>query len=106
MEDVIIDGRQVKKGQEVLTFLGAANHDPDQYADPDELNIQRERIKPLSFGGGIHTCIGAQLSRIEAAVALKSLFEQLPNLQFANLETPEWKPTITLRGLTHLPATW
>ena len=106
MEDVIIDGRNIEKGQEVLTFLGAGNRDPHHYVNPDELDIERERIKPVSFGGGIHTCIGAQLSRIEATIAFKSLFEQLPRLQLTELEQPQWKPTITLRGLSQLPATW
>ncbi|MFT7687644.1 MAG: cytochrome P450 [Candidatus Azotimanducaceae bacterium] len=106
MEDVDIDGHHVKAGQEVMTFLGAGNHDPEQFENPDKLDITREKIKPLSFGGGIHTCIGAQLSRIEATVALNSLLAQLPNLVLNAMDHPQWKPTITLRGLTTLPATW
>ena len=90
----------------VLTILGAANRDPDVFERPDELDISREKVKPLSFGGGIHLCLGAQLARIEADEALKVLFERLPNLELDDPQHPEWKNTITLRGVTKLPATW
>ena len=63
-------------------------------------------MKPLSFGGGIHLCLGAQLARIEADEALKVLLERLPNLSLDDPEKPEWKNTITLRGVTALPAHW
>ncbi|MFT7131233.1 MAG: cytochrome P450 [Gammaproteobacteria bacterium] len=106
LQDTTIDGGEIKKGQEVLTFLGAANRDPEHYIDPDELDVGRERIKPVSFGGGIHTCIGAQLSRIEATIAFNSIFEQLPQLKLTEIDRPQWKPTITLRGLSQLPASW
>jgi len=86
--------------------LGAANHDPEMYEDPDSLNIRREKIRPLSFGGGIHTCLGAQLARIEASVALTTLLKRLPGFKLDDIETPEWKETITLRGLKQLRASW
>ncbi|MFT7382637.1 MAG: cytochrome P450 [Urechidicola sp.] len=106
LEDVEFEGRLIKQGEEVMTLLGAANHDPEQYANPDKLDVERDKVKPVSFGGGIHTCIGAQLARIEAAVAFERLFARLPELQLTQLDNPDWKATITLRGLTQLPATW
>jgi cytochrome P450 len=106
LEDVEFEGRLIKQGEEVMTLLGAANHDPEQYTDPDNLNVEREKVKPVSFGGGIHTCIGAQLARIEAAVAFERLFARLPDLKLTQLDSPDWKATITLRGLTQLPASW
>jgi cytochrome P450 len=54
----------------VIAMLGGANRDPAAFADPERLDITRERIKPLSFGGGIHLCLGAQLAGIEAREAL------------------------------------
>lgn len=106
LEDADIHGRKISKGEEILTLLGAANHDPEMYEEPDNLDIRREKIKPLSFGGGIHTCLGAQLARIEASVALTTLFERLPNFNLDDIENPVWKETITLRGLKQLPASW
>jgi hypothetical protein len=106
LEDVEFEGRLIKQGDEVMTLLGAANHDPEQYTHPDKLDVERDRVKSVSFGGGIHTCIGAQLARIEAAVAFERLFARLPNLQLTQLDNPDWKATITLRGLKQLPARW
>lgn len=105
LEDAEIAGIALPKGRSVIALLGAANRDPEAFERPDELDIGRQGIKPLSFGGGIHHCLGAQLARVEAAEALTALFERLPNLEI-DVAEPEWKPTITLRGVTRLPARW
>jgi cytochrome P450 len=106
LEDADLGGRPLPEGRMVLALLGAANRDPEVFEDPDRLDVRRRNVKPLSFGGGIHHCLGAQLARIEAAEALGALFERLPGLELTGFERPEWKPTITLRGVTRLPATW
>lgn len=106
LEDFEIAGVALPKGRRVITLLGAANRDPDAYEDPDRLDITRQRNKPLSFGGGIHLCLGAQLARIETAETLKVLFERLPHLTLDNPEKPDWRATVTLRGVTTLPAHW
>jgi cytochrome P450 len=106
LEDTEVCGIKVPRGHSVMAILAAANRDPDVFDKPDELDISREKVKPLSFGGGIHLCLGAQLARIEADEALKVLFERLPNLELDEPERPEWKNTITLRGVTRLPAHW
>jgi cytochrome P450 len=106
LEDTEVCGIKVARGRSVITILGAANRDPDIFERPDELDITREKVKPLSFGGGIHLCLGAQLARIEADEALRVLFERLPGLTLENPEHPDWKNTITLRGVTALPARW
>jgi cytochrome P450 len=91
----------------VLCLLGSANRDPAVYPDrPDCLDIARPNVRPLSFGGGIHFCLGAQLARIEAEVAIATLLRRLPDLKLDNAETPEWRPTFVLRGLKVLPASW
>ena len=106
MEDAEIAGVALPRGRAVLALLAAANRDPDACDRPDELDITRERIKPVSFGGGIHLCLGAQLARIEAHEALNVLLERLPNLELQDVAAPDWKQTITLRGVRTLPATW
>ncbi|MEQ8486485.1 MAG: cytochrome P450 [Pseudomonadales bacterium] len=106
LEDVEIAGVAVPKGRSVIALLGAANRDPAEFDDPDRLVVRRPGVKPMSFGGGIHFCLGAQLARLEAAEALTALFERLPDLELTEIERPDWKPTITLRGVTQLPATW
>ncbi len=106
LTDADIAGVQLPAGRSVIALLGAANRDPAAFDRPDELDITRERIKPLSFGGGIHLCLGAQLARLEAAEALAALFERLPDLELTELQSPNWKPTITLRGVSELPASW
>ena len=90
----------------MLCLLGAANRDPAVYPDPDRLDITRPNIRPLSFGGGIHFCLGAQLARIEAEIAIATLLRRLPNLSLDDADHPEWRPTFVLRGLNRLSARW
>jgi cytochrome P450 len=106
LEDVEVGGTPVAKGESVLCLLGAANRDPAVYPDPDRLDITRANIRPLSFGGGIHFCLGAQLARIEGEVAISTLLRRFPKLKLDDPETPDWRPTFVLRGLNRLPASW
>ena len=107
LEDVEVGGKLVAKGESVLCLLGSANRDPAVYPDrPEQLDITRQNVKPLSFGGGIHYCLGAQLARIEAEIAISTLMHRLPDLKIDNVENPKWRPTFVLRGLQELPASW
>jgi cytochrome P450 len=108
LEDIDdLGGKRIPKGETVLCLLGSANRDPAVYPDrPDRLDITRPNVKPLSFGGGIHFCLGAQLARIEAEIAISSLLRRLPDLRLDDAENPEWRPTFVLRGLKRLPASW
>ena len=101
-----IGGISLGKGQSVICLLGSANRDPAVYSDPDRLHITRCDVRPLSFGGGIHYCVGAQLARIEAEIAIATLLRRLPNLQLDDVEHPDWRQTFVLRGLNKLPASW
>jgi cytochrome P450 len=99
--------KRIPKGETVLCLLGSANRDPAVYPDrPDRLDITRPNVRPLSFGGGIHFCLGAQLARIEAEIAISTLLRRLPDLRLDDAENPEWRPTFVLRGLKRLPASW
>jgi hypothetical protein len=107
LEDVELGGVRIPKGEGVLCLLGSANHDPAVYPDrPDQLDITRPNVRPLSFGGGIHFCLGAQLARIEAEVAIATLLRRLPELKLDDAVNPQWRPSFVLRGLKQLPASW
>jgi hypothetical protein len=107
LEDVdTIGGVALAKAQTVICLLGAANRDPAVYADPDRLDIRRADVHPVSFGGGIHHCVGAQLARIEGEVAIGTLLRRLPNLRLDDIDHPDWRQTFVLRGLNKLPASW
>jgi cytochrome P450 len=107
LEDVgDIGGVAMAKGQSVLCLLGAANRDPAIYPEPDRLDIRRSDIRPLSFGGGIHYCLGAQLARIEGEIAIATLLRRLPTLRLDDPDHPDWRQTFVLRGLNKLPASW
>jgi hypothetical protein len=106
MAEVEIGGVTLAPNESVLTLLGAANRDPAQYQDPDTLDVDRQNVRPLSFGGGIHYCLGAQLARLEAELVFTALIERLPNIELPEKDTPAWRRSFTLRGLSKLPAVW
>jgi cytochrome P450 len=108
LEDIEdLGGKRIPKGESVLCLLGSANHDPAVYPDrPERLDITRPNVRPLSFGGGIHFCLGAQLARLEAEIAISTLLARLPDLRLDDAENPEWRSSFVLRGLTRLPASW
>jgi len=107
LEDVELGGRLIPKGESVLCLLGSANHDPAVYPDhPERLDIARPNVRPLSFGGGIHFCLGAQLARIEAEVAINTLLRRIPDLRLDDAVNAQWRSSFVLRGLERLPASW
>src|SRR5215510_878523 len=104
--EVEIGGVTLAAQESIITLLGAANRDPAQYPDPDRLDVGREHIRPMSFGGGIHHCLGAQLARLEAELVFTALIERLPNITLPEKDAPAWRRSFTLRGLSRLPAVW
>ncbi len=102
--DVEVGDKSVKAGQETILLIGAANHDPRQFAAADGLDVGRPNPKHLSFGGGSHYCLGAPLARLEGQVVFTTLMRRLPNMQLASA-TAEWQPNVGLRGLKTLPVT-
>lgn len=104
--EVEVGGMVLGPQESVVMLLGAANRDPAQYTDPDKLDVARQNIRPLSFGGGIHHCLGAQLARLEAELVFTALVERMPDIRLPEKEQPAWRRSFTLRGLSRLPAVW
>jgi cytochrome P450 len=103
--DFELGGKRIRAGDGVRMILGAANRDPEVFADPDTLDITRDPCPHLAFGAGIHFCLGAQLARLEAQIALPALVRRFPRLRRASEEL-RWRPAAVLRGLEALPVTW
>jgi cytochrome P450 len=99
--DVIIGGRTITRGQEVLVSLGAANRDPAVFAEPDRFDITRQPNPHLAFAAGIHYCLGAALARMEGQVAIGSLLRRFPNLALAE-PAVTWKESVVFRSLQSL----
>jgi cytochrome P450 len=104
-EDVTLRGRTIPAGSIVMPFIGAADRDPAQFRDPERLDVTRTENRHIAFGLGIHFCLGAPLARVEGQIAINTLLKRLPNLALA-VEHPEFRQSLTLRGLTALPVTF
>ena len=102
-EDVQVGEATLPAQSEVTLMLGAANHDPRQFVDPERFDITRSDIKHLTFGGGIHYCVGAPLARLEGQIGIGALLHRSPNLRLRTDEPLEWRGLMVLRGLKALP---
>jgi cytochrome P450 len=97
-----LDGEPLERGDRIVVLQGAANRDPLRYERADELDVRRAGNAPLSFGWGIHHCIGAPLARLEGEIAFNALLQRFPTIELLTDE-PRWRPSFTLRGLLELP---
>jgi cytochrome P450 len=100
-DELVIAGLTLGADQQVMTLIGAANRDPAMFSQPDRLILDRAQQAPLSFGGGIHYCLGAPLARLEAQIAFPALLARFPRLALAG--EPVSREGITLHGHTSLP---
>lgn len=94
-------GATVPAGSAVLLLFGAANRDPRRYADPDTFDIHRDNISHVTFGKGLHYCLGANLARLEGRVALDELLNRFPEWDI-DYDTAQLAPTSTVRGWERL----
>ena len=101
-EDIEVCGQHIPKGWTVLCMLGAANRDPKQFKEPNQLNLNRLNNQHLAFSAGLHFCIGAQLARLEGQIAILNLVQRFPKMKLAG-PRPEWASTFGFRGLKSLP---
>jgi cytochrome P450 len=101
-EDIEVCGQQIRKGWTVLCMLGAANRDPKQFKEPNQLDLKRLNNQHLAFSAGLHFCIGAQLARLEGQIALLNLVQRFPEMKLTG-PRPEWASTFGFRGLKSLP---
>jgi cytochrome P450 len=103
-EDITFEGQQIKRGEQVLAILAAANHDPNVFDDPEELDISRPENRHLAFGKGIHYCLGAPLARLEGQIAITTLLKRQPNIHLSvDPQNLLWRPGLLILGLSNLP---
>jgi cytochrome P450 len=100
LEESEILGVTVPRGAELGLLFGSANHDPAVFEHPDEMDVTRQDNPHISFGAGIHFCLGAPLARLELQTSFRTILERLPDMEL--LEEPEWKPAYIIRGLNEL----
>jgi cytochrome P450 len=99
---VTIGDKTIRAGQNVTVMLGAANRDPHRFDRPDQLCVDRTDPAPISFGHGIHHCIGAALARLELRVAVPAILDSLGSFAIDD-STVEWKTSLAFRSPAHLP---
>jgi cytochrome P450 len=105
LEPAEIHGIPLAPGEEFVTLLGGANRDPRAFDDPDRLDVGRQGAQPMSFGAGIHFCLGAPLARAEGRVFFERLLSRFPTVEPAWTDRPRFRDTVVLRGLESLPVT-
>ncbi|MER5934695.1 cytochrome P450 [Streptomyces sp. NPDC002054] len=107
LEDVELAGRTVKAGDTITLAVQAANRDPEKYPNPDVLDVRRQAAGQLTFGHGIHQCLGQHLARVEVRVALVELFKRFPGLRLAiPAEEVPLRTDSDFHGVVSLPVTW
>lgn len=105
--DAVVGGVDIPKDSQVLVVMGAANYDPEMFPNPDKFDIERENARQhLSFGYGIHYCIGNMLGKLQTRVALEELTVKLPDLQIVDGESIEFGDNLSFRVPLTVPVTW
>jgi cytochrome P450 len=106
-EDVAIGEVVIPAGEQVMALFGTANRDPSVFGDPDRFDVTRDAASHLSFGAGVHHCLGAQLARVELQEAFGGLIGRLPGLRLAVPASDlEFKPGMAIHSLRELPVRW
>jgi cytochrome P450 len=106
-EDVAFAGRRIRAGDTVVASLAAADRDPAQFPEPDELDLARPASQHVAFGHGIHQCLGQQLARVEMKVAYSALFRRFPRLRLAvRPDEIPMRDDMFIYGVHRLPVAW
>jgi cytochrome P450 len=101
--DVSMAGARIRRREMVLAMLGAANHDPARFTNPDAFDIHRREQRHLGFGLGIHFCLGAPLARLEVEIALHTLLLHFREIELDSSQELRWRRDVALRGVESLP---
>jgi len=101
VEDMELYGEKIGAGQSLLTLMGCANRDAQQFPNPDCFDPTRKNNAHLDFGAGAHTCLGLHLARMEAQIAFAALLDRFPRVELREAD-PQWGHTLLLRGLRRL----
>jgi cytochrome P450 len=102
MEDIVYHGFTIPAGEAIMLLMASANRDPRRYVDPDRFDVHRSDIQHLTFGFGVHFCLGASLARLEGRVALDELLNRFPEWD-VDLDNAKLASTSTVRGWEHMP---
>ena len=102
-KDTVFFGQQLKRGDYCMALVAAANADPAEFDQPDQLRLDRFPSQHLVFSSGIHFCLGMQLARVEAQAALARLYARYPRLEIVAPDKPQWIERLGIRGLKALP---
>jgi cytochrome P450 len=102
-KDTMFFGQQLRRGEIAMALVAAANADPAEFDRPDQLHLDRFPNPHLVFSSGIHFCLGMQLARVEAQVALSRLYARYPRLEIVAPDKPQWIARFGIRGLKALP---
>ena len=102
LAEMEIGGRHIQQGQGIVLLIGSANRDPEVFSQPDRLDISCQRPNHLSFGRGIHHCVGAPLARLEAKIVFETLLERFVEMHLLTADPP-YRDNVVLRGLAALP---
>ncbi|QKG84489.1 cytochrome P450 [Kroppenstedtia pulmonis] len=106
-ESFMLQGRKINKGDRVLAVVASANRDETRFENPDRFDITRRDNRHLTFGMGIHFCLGAPLARLEGRIALNALLHHLPNMKLqGEFDSLQWRDSFFNRGLIKLPIVW
>jgi hypothetical protein len=103
--NLILGGKSIRERQAVIAVMGAANRDPERFADPDHLNFTRPDNRHLAFGWAAHFCFGAPLARLEGQIAFEALLRRFPKVELRPGPLV-WRNNLGLRGLKSLPVSF
>ena len=106
LKETVVGDQQIGPGQPVRAWIGSANRDPEEFPNPDVFDIRRSPNRHISFGHGIHFCLGAPLSRLEGKIVLEIMLERLKNIQIVPGTHLEAVSSMVLHGVKHLPITF
>jgi cytochrome P450 len=106
LEDCMLGGQQLKRGDFVLGWLSCANHDPAQFPHPERFDIERDPNRHVAFGHGIHFCLGAPLARLETKIALTIMLERLLDVKHDRAQKLEPVQSAFIYGAKHVPITF